>query len=224
MTKTIGIMPIAGTASRMKGLPKFLLPTATNTTLIDNAITIFKNNNINTIYAGVSDTNNYLLQNYTSFNKVLVNTKTMAETVKLLTDVTDFEHGDEPYNLVLIMPDTFFTIRNELNVAKEHLENGADIVLICWKIKDYQIGKVGQVKIENDNVLDIIDKDPTCVYPYFWGIICWKNTLNQIIDPQWQTIGNMVNHSKNITIKAVISESTYYDCGTFDEYLRMIRS
>ena len=119
MTKTIGIMPIAGTASRMKGLPKFLLPTATNTTLIDNAISIFKTADINTLYAGVSDANNYLLQNYTSFNKVVVNTKTMAETVKLLTDVTDFEYGDEPYNLVLIMPDTFFTIRNELNVAKE---------------------------------------------------------------------------------------------------------
>ena len=34
--KTVGIIPIAGNASRMRGLPKFLLPAKNNMTLLED--------------------------------------------------------------------------------------------------------------------------------------------------------------------------------------------
>ena len=114
---------------------------------------------------------------------------------------------------------------NEINLVKQYLDV-YKIVLVCWKIKDYQIGKVGQCKIVNNEVIDIVDKDKTCSYPYFWGIISWNSNLNNIINPEWQTIGDIVKEAINngIAVRAIISDSDYYDCGTFDEYFKMIKN
>jgi len=220
----VGIIPIAGNASRMRGLPKFLLPAKNNMTLLDNAVSVFKRNNICDLYAGLSESNDYLLQNNTDFNKIVVKTKTMTETVKQITQITDSENV-ETHRLILIMPDTYFNVTNEINLVKQYLDD-YKIVLVCWKIKDYQIGKVGQCKIVNNEVIDIIDKDKDCSYPHFWGIISWNSTLNRIINPEWQTIGDLVREAiKNgIAVRAIVSDSDYYDCGTFDEYFQMIKT
>lgn len=222
MVKYIGIIPIAGSATRMKNIPKFLLPANNNNTLLDNIISIFKTNGISNLHAGLSEINSYLLETNNDFKKLIVKTKTMAETVKLITQDIN---NDATYNSILLMPDTYFKITNEICMVKDFL-NSYKIVLVCWKIKDYQVGKVGQCKIINDEVVDIVDKNVNCDYPYFWGIISWNSTLNNIINPEWQTIGELVNTAihMGIRIRAVISDSNYYDCGTFDEYFKMIQN
>lgn len=224
MRNSFGIIPLAGNASRIKNIPKYLLPCKVDYTLLDNTIEIFKKNDINKIYAGVSNNNNFILQNNNELNKIVVNTKTMAETVYLVKNHLN-NLNETNYNMILIMPDTYFFVNNEISQMKTMLDT-YEIVVLVWKIKDYQIGKVGQCKIENDEIVDVIDKDPNCEYPYFWGVIGWNSKINNYIDPKWETIGDLIKKmiELKITVKAIICDNYYYDCGTFAEYFKMIKT
>lgn len=222
-TNVLGIVPLGGNASRMNHLPKFLLPCGVGLTLLDNIINIYQNNNIKNIVAGVSDTNNYILQTNNNMKKVVVNTKTMAETVNEIIINTNNKSID--YKNILFMPDTFIRLNDEVEKMTEML-NTYDIVVMVWRIKDYQIGNVGQCKIENEEIVDVIDKDPNCKYLYFWGSIGWKSKLNKFIDPTWETIGNLIKKSieMNIKVGTIICKNNYYDCGTYSEYFTMIKN
>jgi len=218
--KLIGIVPLGGSASRMMNLPKFLLPCGTDKTLLANTVDIYLNNNIYEIRAGVSEDNAYLLRNNLTLNKTVVNTQTMAETVHLL--INEVEYDD--YSSILIMPDTYFILKDELKNMVNKLDS-CDIVAILWKIKDYQKGKVGQCDFINGEIVDVVDKDLNCNYEYFWGCLGWTSNMNKYIDPKWGTVGDLIKHaiSLNIKVGAVISDGDYYDCGTFDEYFKMIK-
>ena len=223
-TLNMGIIPLAGNASRLKNIPKYLLPCKNNTTLMDNTIDLFEKNKINNIYCGVSNINNILLENNNKIEKIIVKTKTMTETVKNIVDNISEKYNNQ-FNSILIMPDTYFIINNELELMKEYL-NTYKIVVIIWKIKDYQIGKVGQCRINEEYILDVIDKDITCNYEYFWGVIGWNSELNKYINKEWDTIGELIKFCirENIIVKYIICDSNYYDCGTFDEYFKMIKN
>lgn len=218
-----GILPLGGNATRMNHLPKFLLPCKIGITLLDNIINIFKSNNVSHIVSGVSETNNYLLQNNKNIEKFVVNTKTMSETVYKLMKHID-ENNTTMYKNILLMPDTYITLKNEISTMINMLDT-YDIVVLLWEIQDYQIGKVGQCNIENNKIIDIIDKDPNCNYPYFWGSIGWRSTMNKYIDSEWETIGNLLKKSieLDINIGYVICNNNYYDCGTYSEYFTMIK-
>ena len=219
-----GIIPLGGTASRMNNIPKFLLPCKIGMSLLDNVIEIYNSNNIFNIVAGVSEINNYILEkneNLKKIKKQIVKKNTMSETVyKLMSDI-----DDNNYKNILIMPDTFFKVTNEITSMIDMLDK-YDVVVITWKIKDYQIGKVGQCRIENNTVIDVIDKDITCEYPYFWGSIGWNSIMNKYIDPTWETIGCLINKATDMNIKvgAIICNSNYYDSGTYEEYFTMIKN
>jgi hypothetical protein len=220
---TYGILPLGGNATRMNHLPKFLLPCKIGITLLDNIINIFNNNNVFSIVSCVSETNHYLLQNNNKIEKIVVNTKTMAETVyKLMKSIN--ENNTTIYKSILLMPDTYITVKNEITSMINMLDT-YDIVVLLWEIQEYQIGKVGQCNIENNKIIDIIDKDPNCNYSYFWGSIGWRSTMNKHIDPEWETIGNLLKKSieLDINIGYVICNNNYYDCGTYSEYFTMIK-
>ena len=221
-----GIIPLAGNATRMKNIPKFLLPCKNNYSLLDNTIEIFNKNNIQNIISGVSLINDTILGNFT-ITKIVMSTKTMSETVHNIIKHIDENILDKTpiYKNILIMPDTYFTINTELNDMINML-NKYDIVVIVWKIKDYQIGKVGQCKIINNEIRDVIDKDISCNYEHFWGIIGWNSSMNKYIDPSWETIGLLINRSIELNIKvgSIVCDSNYYDCGTYLEYFKMINT
>uniref|UniRef100_A0A6C0K665 Nucleotidyl transferase domain-containing protein n=1 Tax=viral metagenome TaxID=1070528 RepID=A0A6C0K665_9ZZZZ len=213
-----GLIPLGGTASRMKNIPKFLLPCKVNYSLLDNVVELFNKHNIHRITAGVSESNNRLLYNYNGLHTIQVNTKTMSETVYKMID------NQSTCKNILIMPDTYFTINNEINDTI-HMLDTYDIVVILWKIKDYQIGKVGQCNVINGELIDIKDKTHDCEYPYFWGVISWNSNMNRYIDPTWETIGDLIKISldNNIKVGHIISDGEYYDCGTYSEYFKMIK-
>ena len=85
-----GIIPLGGNATRMNHLPKFLLPCKIGVSLLDNTVSTFKTNNITQIISGVSKSNYDLLQNNSEFEKHIVDTKTMAQTV--------YENGHHNWN------------------------------------------------------------------------------------------------------------------------------
>jgi hypothetical protein len=146
----------------------------------------------------------------------------MAETVHNIVNSVNTDATDKN---IMIMPDTYFIIKNEIKDMIQMLDS-YDIVVIVWKIKDYQKGKVGQCNILGDAVIDIQDKNSNCTYEYFWGIIGWNAKLNTHIDPTWPTIGNLVNRALELNIKigCIICDSNYYDCGTYAEYFKFIKT
>lgn len=219
MENIVGILPLAGTASRIRNIPKFLLPCNLNGTLLDNAIEIFHKNGITDIRAGVSEINECILRSDTRINCIKVDTKTMAETVSIIV-----QEIDKP--VLMLMPDTKFNISSEIEEMKSALNN-YEIVALVFKIRDDQIGKVGQCEIVNGEIIHVIDKDPFCPYTWVWGALAWKPSLNKYIDPSWNTIGNLIMTSihKGIRVKAIqCPESTqYWDCGTCEEYFKMVK-
>jgi hypothetical protein len=222
--KIFGIIPLGGNATRMNHLPKFLLPCNVGLTLLDNIINIYQHNDIFNIVAGVSETNDFILKNNNKMNKIIVNTKTMSETVYNLTNHID-QHNKTIYKNILLMPDTFIKITNEIKTMINMLDR-CDIVVLVWKIKDCQIGKVGQCKIENDRLIDVRDKDINCKYEYLWGSIGWNSNINKYINPEWETIGELLKIALelNIEVNTIICNNYYYDCGTYSEYFDMIKN
>ena len=221
-SNVIGIVPLGGNASRMKHLPKFLLPCTIGKSLLDNIIDIYKNNNINTIIAGVSEINDIILKTNENLQKIIVNTKTMSETVYTILQTIESIYL---YKSILLMPDTFIKIKDEISTMITMLDT-YDIVVLLWNIKDYQIGNVGQCKVKHNILSDIIDKDSNCSYEYFWGSIGWKSNMNKYIDPNWETIGELLKYAiiNNIPVGTIICNSDYYDCGTYKEYFTMIKN
>lgn len=220
----VGIIPCSGTATRINNIPKFLLPCKEGN-LINNTINIFKNNNIENIYISVSNENEHHIHKINEHDNnikyIVKNTNTMSETVHNLINIKSKKY-------ILIMPDTYFISNNNTftDITKLNiLLNKFKIVIILWKIKESQYGKLGQININDTKVIDIIDKDKTCRYPYSWGIIGWTYDVNHLIDPKTPHIGYIINEAlkQNIDIGYIISETEYFDCGTPEEYFTMIK-
>ena len=58
----------------------------------------------------ITQVNNQFIYRYTGLSIIEVNTQTMAETVYKM-----IENQTKPCKNILIMPDTYFTINNEIN-------------------------------------------------------------------------------------------------------------
>ncbi len=237
--KTVSaIIPLGGTASRIMGIPKFLLPCGPQTTLLDRTLQHLPNTRI---IAGTSLTNTPLILGY-PFNKfVTVHTNTMTQTIcQCLQSECDSksecdsdskseceqEHFDAT---IMLMPDTYMELTNEIELLKESLYT-CDVAAIVFKVNDYQKGKVGQCALKKDTeslrIIDVKDKCPDCDYEHFWGILAWNNYMNDAIDPEWPTIGNLIEFciKHNLRVAAIESPGKYYDCGTYDEYISFVKT
>lgn len=217
------IFPICGYASRIGGIPKFLLPLPYNNTLLKNHI-----NNIDKKNCIIITTPEYAIYLYDYLNnnfngnkfQIIINkTKTMSETILTLK-----YEKNKIYSM--IMPDTYYKEKNILeNMFQVYNNYNCDIVLGIFKIRENQKGKLGQVLFdEYDNLIDVIDKDKHCIYEWAWGTIMWNNTFIQYIDKELSHIGYglMPALKNNLSIKVYKSNDYYYDCGTFEEYKELL--
>ena len=216
------IIPAAGSATRMRGFPKFLLPCdVDNTTLIERHIENLSEF-FDEILIGVNPDFYKLISSVvqeTDQIRILeLSTKTMMETVSKLAGRSRNE------NFVLIMPDTYFSDYSEI---KQFFANAqaSRTSLACWKLQDFQLGKLGQVLINQDSfITDIQDKNPNCKYEEFWGMATFtRNNLLNAVESD-SHIGMMFERllQGNIPVNALTISGRYYDCGTPQEYITML--
>lgn len=214
------ILPCAGSAERMGGIPKFLLPTGNQK---ENLLKYWIESGLNFASKILIPTNSifYPMVNamYASENvKVLeVDTKSMPETIS-----TILPDGD----CIVGMPDTYIS---NLNAMFERIKWSEPSEAVCnvgiWKIQDFQKGKVGQVALsDNNEIVDIIDKDPFCDLEFFWGALAWKESFSKFIQPEDKHLGISLKRaiSSETRIKGCRMESKYFDCGTPQEYLKLL--
>ena len=212
------ILPACGDATRIFGIPKFLLP-INDTTLINNIFNTIKDISNNTVIVPTQPKYCDTLYDHIKSDKIIITMKTttMSETVYNLKNIISG-------NTLLIMPDTYFYPQNMSNFIN-YLTPGIDICLGVWKIRHDQRGKLGQCCIDDDNMLiDIIDKDPTCHFEWAWGIAIWKQNMWKYINPNDPHVGYAfkVALKNNYKIKCYKFDNEYFDCGTINEYKRLL--
>jgi len=217
----IGLLPCAGSAQRLMGLPKFMLPLKDKkkcllTNWIDNLIEL----GCDKIIIGCSPSTLIFMNhmNISSIsNKICIKdvgvTETMNETIIKALE-------DEVYNTVIMaMPDTFVNSFDKLflgNFIKSKFTVGSYL----WNIRKDQLGKIGQCKIENETICDIIDKDETCEYKYGWGIIAFKPQFMEYMSSVHLHPGYSMKKAieNNNIIPYTICKEQYFDCGTIEGY------
>ena len=214
------ILPAAGLAKRMRGIPKFLLPADKeyNTLLeihLSNLAAICNN-----IYLPTRPELVPIIKSldFNQENLIITEmvTTTMCETVLKTVDLSESE------SFLLIMPDTFFVGQKPYS----QLDSNTDFCnLACWEIRDSQRGKLGEVKINQENsVVDMVDKKPDNGYKYSWGALTFNKKLVKYINADEPHIGYAVKNGIDAGEKvfASVVDGKYYDCGTPSEYVELL--
>jgi len=215
-----GIIAAAGQASRINGIPKFLLPlTGSDNYLLNRTINILNDSGADLISIGLSDyTYNISKPFIDGLNAQQVKTKTMNETIlKLINKDAEI--------FVCVMPDTYFDNPDGVSKSVEILKKSSAIASInLWKARPSQIGSVGQVEIDSDLVKTVKDKDSSCVFPYVWGTVAWKIELNEYIFPEDPHIGYAVQKAveDGKKVNYVLNDGSYFDCGTVEQYWKLV--
>lgn len=215
------IIPAAGLATRMRGIPKFLLPCDISyTTLIELHITQLLEV-CETVWIPTRPELVLLLDSLgLARDRVVVlpmQTENMTQTVLRVTSIA------KTHNFQLIMPDTHFIGEKPYGLLSKEPKM-AD--LACWSIRQDQKGKLGQVKVSAEGmVADIKDKDPNCEYPVSWGALTFSRKLMEYAKPTDPHIGYAVKNAleTGAQITARILDGKYYDCGTPSEYLSLLQ-
>ena len=222
------LIPAAGKASRLSGIPKFLLPLPEESNLLKHHLNLSNDiKEINSVKIATNTTFAPILNNQINISKNrkiqginLMNTKTMNKTLMNL-------RGHDADSHLLTMPDTYISdnslIKKMVRLFKEDSE--VDVILGIWNVRNEQRHKVGQCKISGNYVTKVVDKNSKVKYQYLWGTVLFKNSLWKYIKPNDPHIGYSFPAAinNNLKIRYVKSDGNYYDCGTIDEYWQLIK-
>lgn len=225
------ILPASGSASRMRGLPKFLLPCDKEYLSllerhIDNLLGLCE-----TIWIPVRPDLVPLVESLRIPSEraviLTMTTQSMTETVRRVVELSS---GNR---FIMAMPDTYF--HGELPY-KHLVESQDSMFLACWKIRPEQYGKLGQVEISNPQaespetsrngfVVRSEDKNPNCRFPFSWGAMAFDRELIDFAVDEMPHTGYMIPKvlEKRIPVGARVMEGEYFDCGTPSEYLAMLK-
>ena len=214
------ILPAAGSATRMRGLPKFLLPSNDLfETLIENHVKhLLKISEV--VWIPTRPEFEFLITAL-GFPKnrvrtVPVVTENMTQTIQAILEI------DPSDSFELIMPDTYF--QGELPYSAM-MSQPKIAHLACWPIRDQQRGKLGQVQLVDSGVIDIEEKNPNCFYDLAWGALTFSRKLMDFASPTDPHVGYAVKRAIHLgeRVFGTSIKGKYYDCGTPDEYFLMIR-
>lgn len=218
----LGMLPAAGTASRMRGLPKFLLPVTENVqTLIEHHVELLADL-VDKILIPTRPENVNLLERLNLPDKVelsILSTETMSETLRKALRGVNFE------SCILGMPDTFYASRNPYLTLAQDPE--ADVKLALWATKPSQRGQVGSVELGADEeILRCEDKSQAWDFGQHWGALRFNEPALELLDPRTPHVGFLINPSVAAGLKVIGTtiEGEYFDCGTFSEYRRCLTS
>ena len=213
----MGLLPAAGTATRMSGLPKFLLPISDNHQCLLTYHVELMAPHVDRImiptrheWVGVLESFNFGSQ----VDVLPLRTDTMAETVKKTLTGVDYDQ------CVVGMPDTFFVGGNPYQELAE--QPRGDVTLAVFGTRPEQSGKVGSVRLlEDGTVTDHADKDPAQDFGTHWGVMEFTPAVEQFLDPRATTGGYLITEALNrsLPVRGYLAPYRYYDCGTLSEYV-----
>lgn len=215
------LIPASGSATRMRGLPKFLLPSGNGIlSLLENHIVNVANFadeiliGLNPMFLDIVQEANLEL---CGAHIIPMKTATMTETVLNLVNDSKADM------FTILMPDTAF---GSTDSYKFDLLN-SDLNLKLWKIRNDQFGKLGQVLLGPTNeVLDLVDKDFNCKYEHAWGALTFNREFTQLLKPEFSHLGYGIVAAleAGLLVRADVAEGCFWDCGTPSEYISYLIS
>jgi hypothetical protein len=221
----LGLIACGGTASRIFNIPKFILPLKNkNLSLLSNWCMLMIEMGCDKIIIGSSVSNNSFIEHIINTQlsdhkhiiiiKIIQNTSTMNETILKMVE-------NEDYDLAIMgMPDTHVDYISDTLIKK--VSNNNDIIIgsYLWNIRDTQREKIGLCNIDDNHIIDIIDKNKDCDYNYGWGAIIFKKEFENYIKIDDLHLGYSMKLALNNSIKIPyeIINGQYWDCGTVSEY------
>ena len=218
------ILPTAGKATRMRGLPKFLLPAGPDyLTLIERHVLELLQH-CSTVWIPTRPEQTILLETLgISSDRVVVvpmTTATMTETVLRIGGISGAE------KFMMVMPDTYFAGEKPYSYLAE---SNYPMNLATWQIRSEQLGKLGQVEISGTPeglVTAAEDKNPSCKFPHSWGAMSFTREVLTFGNDDMPHTGYLLPKllESGISIHGRVMGGTYYDCGTPAEYVEMLTS
>jgi molybdopterin-guanine dinucleotide biosynthesis protein A len=222
----IGIIPCAGTATRMGGLAKFLLPIPGGS-LINVLIERMKLATTGIVIA-TSDANRDLLihldytrdrprPGWVNVSNVFT-TATMNET--LIHAQLNVRPDD---NILFGMPDTFFDDTDAFHKLASALDNGADVAVGVFRARDGQRNG-GMVRVDGAQVVEVIDKPESGDYDYIWGVLAWRPVFWGMLRADEPHVGYGLPRAveAGLDVRAVVMNGGFWDCGSVDGYFSLI--
>lgn len=217
----IGLMPAAGYATRLQGLPKQLLPVG-ETTLLGRMTAQMVDGGANRVYAIANSRNWGILSTCApdGLDVHMHNSRTMAETVLEGRKLA----GSEP--VLFGMPDTYVQEPGVFGIIAEMVQE-ADLVVGMFETRPEQRSSLGMVAPWGVRPR-VIDK-PTDPGPlqYAWGILAWNAPFWDFIKKEMNHVGDAINPWEAVhpdRTVFVLLPGLYWDCGTFEEYAHLIGS
>lgn len=218
------IIPAAGSATRIGGLPKYLLPIGKHAQpLLFFHIKMAQNCNIPVLIGVHPSLFEFVSELCASWNIsgieiIPIHSKTMTETcIRVAASLP------ESARVSISMPDTYFTEMDNIDTFTPLVKlQETSPSLALWKIQASQIGKLGQVEIENltGKVAKIIDKDLNCLFEDSWGMISLPLSLMRAfpISDSHPGISLARRIPEGLDVNHLAISGRYFDCGTISEY------
>jgi len=209
----IGLLPASGRAVRMKGIPKFLLPSPSGDLLLEYHVK--------------------LLRPFVDEVRICTNARWFDLVTELELDAEIVEIAPSTMNAAVLdmygsnnligMPDTFFT--GSENPYERLADSYQPVGVALWHCDDHLRGKVGQVDYRNDLILDVQDKDPECDYGHMWGALRLSFDAIEMLNPNDAHPGiNLGSILESLPYSASEMSGRYIDCGTVDGLREMLNS
>lgn len=213
---TICIIPAAGKAERMNGIPKMLLPVPGGT-LIERLIARMER--VGQVIVGTRPVNYELLAGVCSATVFQTQTQTMSETV---LRARSFVMPRTP--VALGLPDTYFEDGDVFPKLVAELLDGADVAVACFRTRPEQRHKLGMVEIAGCDVLRVEEKPAQTALEWAWGALAWKPKFWDVISPKMPHVGYALPLALagEMDVRAVRMNGGFWDCGTSDEYFALI--
>lgn len=232
----IGILPAAGKAERIHGLPKYLLPMA-DSYLVRIHITRIMDTGCRHVLIGTSENSRRLADEYCYGNLGnLVGVKattylakeyeTMSQTILSGYKQMLSSHDLRQENILFGMPDTYWQADYVYDRLADTIKLGAGVAVALFKARPGQHTSVGMIETQGGRILSVVDKPQETDLAWLWGALAWRPEFWQYIKPQDAHVGFALADAieAGMDVRAVYCEGNYWDCGSNESYFECIRS
>jgi hypothetical protein len=206
---TIGVLPASGRASRIGGIPKFCLPVSDERSLlqwhVEQMLEVCDEVRVSTRAEWVP-----IIQNMD------MNIKLIVREPSTMSDAVKFMVGEYNDTVLVGMPDTYI-LNATGNVYKQMFkETNADLVLGVWECGDELKGRVGQILLSGDKVIESEDKIDNCEYLDMWGSMLFRKNMIRYLNPELEHPGKQLKEwiAEGKNIIGVRPGGKYMDIGT----------
>jgi dTDP-glucose pyrophosphorylase len=221
----IGIIPAGGKATRIHGIPKYLLPTPRGT-LIDVLIRRMQLAAPREIVVMTKGFNATLLKHVDLTDVTICDhdDKSMAHAVMLAG-----EYAQRDEIALFGMPDTYFedgqAFRKIASVFEHNFK--IDVIAGVFRARPEQRHKLGMCRIEAwRHIVEVVDKPEKTDLEYAWGILAWRSAFWSCMRQDDPHVGYALPRAitRGLDVRAMIFQGNYYDCGTPAEYFECVKS